>query len=129
MPGNGRFPIRYSPRYALLLNLMALPRVGSFVDLDDRTVHVRLGWAFSARIPRSLVVAARPAPPVRLNVGAHGWRGRWLVNGAKDGIVAIDLSEPVRAFTAGFPLRLRHLTVSLDDPDAFLAALDVPSAV
>jgi len=127
MPGNGRFPIRYSPSLALLFQAMALPPGGSFVDLDDRTMRVRLGWAFSARIPRSLVVAARPAPPVHLTVGAHGWRGRWLVNGARDGIVEVDLAEPVRAFTAGFPLRLRQLVVSLEDPDAFMAALDVPS--
>jgi hypothetical protein len=127
MPGNGRFPIRYSRWVALAFRLMALPPRGSFVELDDRTMRVLLGWAFSARIPRTLVAAARTAPPVHLTIGAHGWRGRWLVNGARDGIVEVDLSEPVRAFTAGFPLRLRRLAVSLDDPDAFLAALDAPS--
>jgi len=127
MPRNGRFPIRYSPWVALPFRLMALPPGGSFVELDDRTMRVRLGWAFSARIPRPLVAAARTAPPVHLTIGAHGWRGRWLVNGARDGLVEVDLSEPVRAFTAGFPLRLRQLAVSLDDPDAFLAALDAPS--
>jgi hypothetical protein len=127
MPRNGRFPIRYSPANTTLLPLLGLVPSRSFVELDDRTVRVKLGWGFSARIPRELVVAARPAPPVRFNIGAHGWRGRWLVNGARDGLVAIDLAERVRAFTAGFPIRLRQLIVSLEDPDAFLEALGVPA--
>jgi hypothetical protein len=29
---------------------------------------------------------------------------------------------------AGFPVKLRHLAVSLEDPDAFLAALGLPPA-
>jgi hypothetical protein len=48
------------------------------------------------------------------------------VNGAPDGIVAVELSEPVRAFTNGFPIRLKVLSVSLEDPDGFLAALEAP---
>jgi hypothetical protein len=128
MPANGRFPIRYSTANAALLTPMGLPPHRSFVELDDRTVHVKLGWGFSARIPRELVVAARLAPPVWLTVGAHGWRGRWLVNGARDGLVEIDLAKPVRAFTAGFPVRLRQLVVSLEEPPAFLEALAVPSS-
>ncbi len=128
MPANGRFPIRYSAANAALLTPMGVGPHCSFVELDDRTMRVKLGWGFSARIPRERVVAARPVPPVRLTVGAHGWRGRWLVNGARDGLVEIDLAEPVRAFTAGFPVRLRQLVVSLEDPDAFLEALAVPSS-
>jgi hypothetical protein len=41
--------------------------------------------------------------------------------------VAIELTEPVRAYVAGFPIRLRHLSVSLEDPDGFLAALGAPA--
>jgi hypothetical protein len=128
MPRNGRFPIRYAPASATVLAPMGLAPNRSFVDLDDGTVRVKLGWGFSARIPRERVVAARPVPPVRFTIGAHGWRGRWLVNGARDGLVEIDLAEPVRAFTAGFPIRLRQLVVSMEDPDAFLEALGVPPA-
>jgi hypothetical protein len=126
MPRNGRFPIRYSPANATLLTLLGLAPKRSFVDLDDGTMRVKLGWGFSARIPQERVVAARPVPPVRFTIGAHGWRGRWLVNGARDGLVEIDLAEPVRAFTLGFPIRLRQLVVSMEDPDAFLEALGVP---
>jgi hypothetical protein len=71
------------------------------------------------------VKAARPGkgPPIRFTAGAHGWGGRWLVNGAADGIVDIELAEPVRASVSGFPIRLKVLSVSLEDPDAFLESL------
>jgi hypothetical protein len=56
-------------------------------------------------------------------IGVHGWRGAWLVNGAASGLVSITVDPPVRAWAVGVPVRLRQLTVSLEDPDAFRAAL------
>ncbi|MEW6474206.1 MAG: hypothetical protein AB1679_18290 [Actinomycetota bacterium] len=38
----------------------------------------------------------------------------------------IELSEPARAVVLVVPVRLRVLSVSLEDPDGFLAALDAP---
>jgi hypothetical protein len=120
-----RFPIRFSPGNAVLFRGLLIPPSASYVELDDDTVHVRLAWAFSARIPRRLVASAGPGkrPTIPLTAGAHGWNGRWLVNASPDGIVAVELTEGVRAFVAGFPIRLRLLAVSLEDPDGFLAAL------
>ena len=125
-----RFPIRFSQGNGILFRGLLIPPSGAFVELGEDTIHVRLGWAFSARIPRRLVASAGPGKPptIRLTAGAHGWGGRWLVNGAPDGIVALELSEPVRAFVSGFPIRLRHLSVSLDDPDGFLTVLGAPAA-
>ena len=99
------------------------------MDLDGDTIHVRMSWAFSARIPRRLVAKAGPGQPpaLRLTAGAHGWGGRWLVNGSADGIVTMDLSERARALVAGFPIRLKELSVSLEDPEGFLSALGAPS--
>ena len=107
---------------------LLIPPSSAYVDLDDDTLHVRMGWAFSARIPRRLVAKAGPGPPpaIPLTAGAHGWAGRWLVNGAPDGIVTIDLGERTRAFVSGVPIRLKELSVSLDDPEGFLAAFDAP---
>jgi hypothetical protein len=123
-----RFPIRFSSGNGILFRGLLISPSNSFVELHDDSMTVRLGWAFSARIPRRLVARAGPGKPPRipLTAGAHGWAGRWLVNGAPDGIVAIELTEPVRAYVAGFPIRLRHLSVSLEDPDGFLAALGAP---
>jgi hypothetical protein len=128
MAAPARFPIRVSPGNSVLFRALLILPSASYVELDENTIHVRLGWAFSARIPRRLVVAAGPGkrPTIPLTAGAHGWNGRWLVNGAPDGIVKVELSEPTRAFTAGFPIRLKVLAVSLEDPDGFLAALGAP---
>jgi hypothetical protein len=57
------------------------------------------------------------------SVGAHGWGGRWLVNGARGPIVSIEIDPPVHARTILIPNGLRELQVSVDDPDALVAAL------
>jgi len=125
-----RFPIRLSFASRLLFWCLLIPPSAAYVELSDESVRVRLSWAFSARIPRRLVARAGPGRPPRLRftTGAHGWAGKWLVNGAPDGIVEMALAEPVRAFTTGFPVRLKILNVSLEDPDAFLEALGAPAA-
>jgi len=123
-----RYPIRCSPGNRLLFRLLLILPSASYVELGDDTLTVRLGWAFRARIPRRLVTRAGPGrrPRIPLTAGAHGWAGKWLVNGSPDGIVEIGLGERVRAFVVGFPVRLRVLAVSLDDPEGFLGALSVP---
>jgi hypothetical protein len=122
--GARRFPIRFTPVNRVLLTCLLCPPSRAYVDLDGDMLRVRMGWAFSARIPRRLVARACPGEPpfIRFTAGAHWWGGRWLVNGAPDGIVDIELSEPVRAFCI-VPIRLKVLSVSLEDPDGFLAAL------
>ena len=123
-----RFPIRFSSGNSILFKGLLILPSSSYVDLDDHAIHVRLGWAFNARIPRRMAAKAGPGQPptIPLTAGAHGWRGRWLVNGAPDGMVTIDLSEPVRASVSGFPIRLKELSVSLEDPEGFLDALGAP---
>lgn len=124
-----RFSIRYSGLNATLFPALGLPRSGSYLDLDNDSVRVRLGWGFSAHIPRRTITAAGRAPDINgITAGAHGWRGRWLVNGSRRGIVRLDVDPPTRAWTLGIPIRLRQLAVSLEDPDGFLAALALPDA-
>jgi hypothetical protein len=55
--------------------------------------------------------------------GAHGWRGRWLVNASSQGIVRLDLDPPARATCLVLRPRVRDLRVSVDDPDGLVAAL------
>jgi hypothetical protein len=124
-----RFPIRMSAVNGAVLRGLLIPPSRAYVDLGDDTIEVRMGWAFSARIPRALVTAAGPgkAPAIRFTAGAHGWGGKWLVNGSADGIVDVELAEPVRASVSGVPIKLKVLSVSLEDPDAFLASLAAPA--
>lgn len=125
MAGTTRFPIRFSAGNRILFRLLLIPTSSAYVELGPDTILVRMSWAFSGRIPRRLVSTAGPGKPplIRFTAGAHGWRGRWLVNGSAAGIVRVQLSEPTRAYVTGFPIRLKELSVSLDDPDGFLAQL------
>lgn len=120
-----RFPISFTAANRAVLRGMFIPPRRAYVDVTDDHLEVRMGWAFSARIPRRLVARVAPGKPpgIPFTAGAHGWRGRWLVNGSADGIVEIELSEPGRASTLGLPIRLKTLSVSLEDPEGFLAAV------
>jgi hypothetical protein len=59
----------------------------------------------------------------------HGGHGRWLVNGSAEGLVELAIDPPSNVapsidtlFGLG-PSRVNQLTVSLDDPDGFIAAV------
>ncbi|MDP2711202.1 MAG: hypothetical protein Q8O56_08275 [Solirubrobacteraceae bacterium] len=117
-----RIPIRFGRWKPLLVALGVTPG-RSFLDVDPVRVRVRMSWGFRADVPRSSIRSARHAGSA-LSIGVHGWGGRWLVNGASGPLVALAIDPPARARTLGVPLRLRELTVSVDDPDAVIAALD-----
>jgi hypothetical protein len=91
--------------------------------VGENEVVTRMGWAFRARFPRSAVVGVAPFGRRTLSRGVHGFFGRWLVNGSGDGIVSIDLTPSQRAWMLGFPISLKQLLVSVDDPAAFIAAV------
>jgi hypothetical protein len=57
-------------------------------------------------------------------------RGRWLVNGSAEGLAAVVIDPPCHVapsiatlFGLG-PSRVVELTLSLDDPDGFIAAAE-----
>jgi hypothetical protein len=118
-----RFPIRFESWYRPLSTLFGLPPSSAYVEVGDRDVAVRMGWAFSARFPRSAVASTSPLNRRPLSRGVHGFAGRWLVNGSGRGIIAMSLRPPQRAYVCGVPIRLRELFVSVNDPQAAAAAL------
>jgi hypothetical protein len=120
-----RFPIRYSPGRGWMLRIVGLPQRWSYVDVRDDTFEVRMGWGFWATCRRADVQSATRQDFRRavISTGVHGWRGRWLVNGAGAPITSITFTQPQRAFVMGFPIRLRELLVSVDDPESLIAAL------
>jgi hypothetical protein len=84
---------------------------------------------FHLDIPRSSVrSAARSARSVRGTIGVHGGRGRWLVNGSYDGLVELAIEPPCYTSRQPSTLFLRSkvssLTISLVDPDGFIAAVE-----
>jgi hypothetical protein len=93
------------------------------VEIDEGQLHVHLGWAFRLHASLADVRTVEPdSDPVR-GWGAHGWRGTWLVNGSSAGVVRITFDPPAHGHTAGIPVTVRVLRVSVDDPDALVEAL------
>jgi hypothetical protein len=124
MVGTARLPIRFDPWYGVLSTGLFLQPASSFVEVNGDEVRVRMAWAFRARFPRTAVRAAVPyerRPP--LSRGVHGFAGRWLVNGSGEGIVSLHLEPRQTAYVLGFPVRLRELLVSVEDPPGLIAAL------
>ena len=115
------FPIRQNPAMRVLVTPMG-GRQGA-VTVDGDEVTVRYGVGFRATFPRSAIRGVEPWSGRVGGWGAHGWRGRWLVNGSSKGIVRLVLDPEQRARVLGVPVKLRELRVSVDDPDGLLSAL------
>jgi hypothetical protein len=121
--GTRRYPIRFDSAYGVLSTFLLMRPSEAFVEVDGAEVRVRMAWGFRARFPRSAVTAATAYRSRPLSRGVHGFAGRWLVNGSGDGIVDLSLEPTQRAHVLGFPVRLRNLLVSVEDPAGLMAAL------
>lgn len=120
-----KFTIRFDLFSRVLMTPLGMGRRHSRISIDGDTVHARMGWGFRATFPRTAAVATdRPTRWV-VSRGVHGWRGKWLVNGAGRPLVDITVQPVQRARVCGFPVRLAHLIVSVDDPDGLVEALRV----
>jgi len=117
-----RLPIRYSNPWRWILAILLLPARFSYIRIDGDSVKVRLGWAFRTKFSRATIESVTDHRPV-LSIGAHGWHGRWLVNGAHRPIAVITLSTPTSARLIGFPVVLRQLSVSVEDREVLRLAL------
>jgi hypothetical protein len=117
-----RFAFSYGV-FRLLLSVLGMGPAFSSVELDGENLRVRMGWAFRATIPVAHITGTRPRQGLVGGIGVHGWRGRWLVNGATTGLLTLTIDPPARALAVFVPTRLRALTLSLEDPDGLSAAL------
>ena len=117
-----RFPMLFTGASKAMVAI-GLRSASSFVDVNPQTVTIRMGWAFRATLPRSSVTSAAHDHDRVLGWGAHGWGGRWLNNGSSFNIVRIEFEPRGRGRTAGFPVNVGIVRVSVDEPDALIAAL------
>ena len=116
------FAIKYGA-FRLLLSVLGLgPRFSRVVVDADRLI-VKMGWGFSADVPRSAIASAQRSRGPVGGIGVHGWRGRWLVNGAASGLVIIRFDPRQRARVMGLPVALVDLYMSLEEPDRFVAKI------
>jgi hypothetical protein len=113
-----------------VLALLGATRGRSYVAIEPTWVHVRFG-IFRFDVERRRVVSART---IRGNwlagIGVHtNLVSGLIVNGSLDGLVELDLEPPQTFWLLFLRLRCRQLYVSLEQPDAFLAALGVPAVL
>jgi hypothetical protein len=138
-PGAQWFAIRYSDSWSGRITdsldrlFFHAGRGISGVEVDAGEIRVRMG-SFKLDIPRSSVRSAqRSTAKVGSTTGVHAGpgrgRGRWLVNGSAEGLAELVIDPPGHVspsidtlFGLG-PARVSQLTLSLEDPDGFVAAL------
>jgi hypothetical protein len=89
----------------------------------DRVV-IRYGPFLRATIPRDRITGVRVVrPSLWAGIGAHWWKGAWVVNTRLGDAVQLTLSAPVRAWILGVPVRGRRFQVVVRDPQAVVAQL------
>jgi hypothetical protein len=115
---------------AWLLTVVGMGPRSSGVEVDSDEIRVRMGSAFRLDIPRGSVrsISRDPALAGQAAWGVHGLSGRWFVNGSADGLVELVIEPPCyteRGLGTLFrKVKVNSLTVSLVDPDGFIAALE-----
>jgi hypothetical protein len=117
------FAIRYTPAFVPVFRLLGLGPARSGVWVGRDSIRVTMGWGFRAKIACRSVREIGPDSGTVLGWGAHGWRGRWLVNGSSSGLVRLEIEPGARAWVMGIPVRLRTLRMSLDAPDELTSIL------
>ncbi|OBH81135.1 hypothetical protein A5681_02835 [Mycobacterium scrofulaceum] len=118
--------LRYDRWYLPLAVPVGLGPKRSWLRVDAGALHVKMGWAFDARVPLASITRAERADDRVLTLGVHYSGGRWLVNGSGKGLVALTIEPPVNARAVGRSISLRELWVSVTDPDALIAACTGP---
>ena len=94
----------------------------SEVRIADDVLHVKFGWGFRTAVPLSSITKAEQNHDRVYSWGAHGWRGRWLVNGSSNGIIELTIDPATKAHVLGVPVTLSTLWVSVTEPEALIEA-------
>jgi hypothetical protein len=121
MPGM-KTELRYDKWMLALSTLFGVGPRHSEVRVQDGALRVSMGWGFRATVPLASITSAEHHSGRITSWGAHGWRGRWLVNGSSRGVVVLTIDPPATARALGVPVTLKELAVSVTDPDALIAA-------
>ena len=117
------FSLRYGTIAKQLLKLVASGPERSGIAVDDADLAIEMGRSFGGRAPRASVTSVRAVAETVISRGVHGWGGDWLVNGAGDGLVEVLFDPPMKARVLAFPVHVRRLRISVDDPAGLVQAL------
>ena len=114
------------PISAVTNTVLAGGRGRSGVQVGPDQVRVQMGDVKLA-VPRaSIRSVSRSRADVGKTIGVHHRSGRWLVNGSADGLVELTIEPPVYRTEMFIRWKVKSLTLSLADPEGFIAALQPP---
>ena len=116
-----------APVSRFMLKLVGSGPEHSGIAVSDGDLAVKMGRTFDGRAPRTSITSARALTDTVISRGVHGWRGSWLVNGDASGLVELLFEPPMRGHVLMFPVQVRRLRISVDDPDGLVDALGAPS--
>ena len=98
-----RTPAHFTISFAEWMRLLTAPMLSGprhcsvTVSADRLDVRMGLGgWAFAASVHRSSIVDVRRVDRRVWAWGAHGWGGRWLVNGSSEGVVTATTTNKTK---------------------------------
>ena len=120
------FELSFTPLVRRVMTLVLAGPRHCRVSVEPSVLRVTMGvagWAFRAEVARASITRVEPVSGRVWSWGAHGFRGRWLVNGSSRGLVAVTIEPTGTARCLGVQIRLGELTLSLDDPSGFIDAL------
>lgn len=122
-----RFAMKLDPWWRPMLLVGAATPDNSYLEITDEGVVARFGAFFNRTIPRDQIESAGESEwPIWLGVGWRaGFGGRCGLIGSYNGIVELQLAEPMQVLRV---FSFTSLSVSLEDPRAFLEALAATSA-
>jgi hypothetical protein len=114
------------PISAVTNTVLAGGRGRSGVQVGPDQVRVQMG-DFKLAVPRaSIRSVSRSQADVGKTIGVHHRSGRWLVNGSADGLAELTIEPPVYRTEMFIRWKVKSLTLSLADPEGFIAALQPP---
>ena len=121
-----RFLMQLDPWWRPLLLVGGATPDNSYMELADDRLSLYFGLLFNRTIPREQIESAAEADwPLWMGVGWRaGFGGRYGLIGSYQGIVELTLREPIRVLNL---LNFTRIAVSLEEPEAFLQALDASS--
>lgn len=124
-----RHQIAISPVWQSFMLFIGATKANSYVEIAGDDVHLHMGPGFNQTISRANVIGAAPMSWSIFNgIGVRaGGRIVGLI-GALGGVVEVQTRDSVTLRFAGFPWTVRRIAISMEDPDAFIAALTAPAA-
>jgi len=108
-----------------LMVVVGAPPSTARIVIEDGVLRVQMGWFwFRATVPLRSIAHARRAGNAWFSVGIHtDAMGGWIVNGSPLGMVHLTIEPGAEGRFAGLPIQVSNLWLSLEEPDAFVAAI------